>query len=234
MNGIRLLMAITRREFEEDYITFLKRNHISAIFSTPARGTAGQTILRMLGLDKSEKSIILAFAEKSHAKQLMNGMISRLGINVAGNGIAISIPVGSIGGASAMKYLMEGQDVIIGEVNEVEQKQEYHYELLAAIAESGTADMVMTAARKANAGGGTVIHAKGTGTDFTSKFFGVSIATEKDIVLIVVKKEDKANVMRSIMSEAGIRSEAHTALISLPVEDVVGLTSVMIDDNKAE
>ena len=200
---------------------------ISAIFSTPGRGTAGETILRMLGLDKSEKSIIFALAESARAKKILQQMISNLGINVAGNGIAISIPVGSIGGASCMKYLMEGQDIIIGEVNEVEQKQTFPYELLAAIVESGTADMVMTAARKVGAGGGTVVHAKGTGTEFTSKFFGVSIASEKDIVFIVVKRDDKAHIMKAIMTEAGIRSDAHTALISLPIEDVVGLTSVM-------
>ncbi len=230
MYGIRMLMVITQREFEGDYIKFLKKNNISAIFSTPARGTAGQTILKMLGLDKSEKVIILALTERSHAKHVMKGMISRLGINIAGNGIAISIPVGSIGGASCMKYLLEGQDVIIGEVNEVEQKQEFNYELLVAFIESGTSDIVMDAARKANAGGGTVIHAKGLGTEFTSKFFGVSIATEKDIVLIVVRREDKVNVMRAIMTDAGIRSDAHTALISLPVENVAGLVSVMADD----
>lgn len=227
MNGISLLIAITKREFEEDYITFLRRKRISAIFSTPGRGTAGETILRMLGLDKSEKSIIFALAESQRAKKILQQMISNLGINVAGNGIAISIPVGSIGGASCMKYLMEGQDIIIGEVNEVEQKQAFPYELLAAIVESGTADMVMSAARKVGAGGGTVVHAKGTGTEFTSKFFGVSIASEKDIVFIVVKRDDKSRIMKAIMTEAGIRSDAHTALISLPIEDVVGLTSVM-------
>lgn len=229
MNGISLLMVITQREFEEDYFAFLRKRHITAIFSTPARGTAGQTILRMLGLDKSEKTIILALTETSRVKRIMNSMISHLGINIAGNGIAISMPIGSIGGASCMKYLLEGQDVIIGEVNEVEEKQTFDYELLAAIVESGTADLVMTAARKAGAGGGTVVHAKGTGTEFTKKFFGVSIASEKDIVLTVVRREDKTNVMRSIMSEAGIRSDAHTALISLPVENVVGLISIMND-----
>lgn len=226
MNGISLLVAITKREFEEDYITLLKRNHISAIFSTPCRGTAGETLLRMLGLDKAEKTLLFAMAESRRVSVLLQKMISALGINLAGNGIAVSIPVGSIGGASCMKYLMEGQDIIIGEVTEVEQKV-FPYELIVAVVENGTADMVMTAARKANAGGGTVIHAKGTGTDFTSKFFGVSIATEKEIVLIVTSREDKPNIMRAIMAEAGIRSEAHTALFSLPVEDVVGLTSVM-------
>ena len=226
MNGISLLVAITKREFEEDYIDFLKRNHISAIFSTPCRGTAGETLLRMLGLDKAEKTLLFAMVESRRVSVLLQKMISALGINLAGNGIAVSIPVGSIGGASCMKYLMEGQDIIIGEVTEVEQKV-FPYELIVAVVENGTADMVMTAARKANAGGGTVIHAKGTGTDFTSKFFGVSIATEKEIVLIVTSREDKPNIMRAIMAEAGIRSEAHTALFSLPVEDVVGLTSVM-------
>ena len=226
MNGISLLVAITKREFEEDYIALLKRNHISAIFSTPCRGTAGETLLRMLGLDKAEKTLLFAMAESRRVSVLLQKMISALGINLAGNGIAVSIPVGSIGGASCMKYLMEGQDIIIGEVTEVEQKV-FPYELIVAVVENGTADMVMTAARKANAGGGTVIHAKGTGTDFTSKFFGVSIATEKEIVLIVTSREDKPNIMRAIMAEAGIRSEAHTALFSLPVEDVVGLTSVM-------
>ena len=227
MNGISLILAITKREFENNYITFLRQKHISAIFSTPGRGTAGETILRMLGLDKSEKSLIFALAESQRAKRILQRMISQLGINLAGNGIAISIPVGSIGGASCMKYLMEGQDFIIGEVDDVEEKQIFPYELLAAVVESGTADMVMSAARKVGAGGGTVVHAKGTGTEFTSKFFGVSIATEKDIVFIVVKRDDKTKIMRAIMTEAGIRSDAHTALISLPIEDVVGLTSVM-------
>ena len=227
MNGISLLIAITKREFENDYNTFLKRNHISAMFSTPCRGTAGETILRLLGLDKSEKILIFAMAESTRVKHIMEGMISQLGINIAGNGIAMSLPVGSIGGASCMKYLMEGQDILIGEVTDVEQKQIFPYELIVAVVEGGRADMIMNAARKANAGGGTVIHAKGTPTDFTSKFFGVSIASEKDVVLIAANRDDKANIMRAIMAEAGIRSEAHTALFSLPVEDIVGLTSVM-------
>ena len=86
------------------------------------------------------------------------------------------------------------------------------------------------AARTAGARGGTIIHAKGTGTEFTAKFFGVSIASEKDIALIVVSHKDKDAIMRAIMEKAGIRSEAHTALVSLPAENVVGLTSVMTQD----
>ena len=223
MNGVSLIIAITKREFEKDYMDFLKRKRISAIFSTPGRGTAGETILRMLGLDKSEKSLIFAMAESQRAKKILHSMISQLGINLAGNGIAISIPVGSIGGASCMKYLLEGQDFIIGEVDDVEEKQTFPYELLAAVVESGTADMVMSAARKVGAGGGTVVHAKGTGTEFTSKFFGVSIAAEKELVLILTRVEDRNPIMKAIMHAAGMKTEAQSLVFSLPVSELAGL-----------
>ena len=227
MQGISLLLTITKREFEQEFTSFLQQRGISAIFSVLCRGTAGQNILNLLGIEKTEKVLLFAMMESKKAARLMREMVSDMGINMPGNGIALRMPVGSIGGASCMKYLMEKQDIIIGEVTDMEEKQSFPYELIVAIAERGSMDMVMEAARSANAGGGTILHAKGTGTDFTSKFFGVSIAAEKEILLIVANRKDKAGIMRAIMEKAGIRSQAHTALFSLPVEDVVGLTSVM-------
>ena len=45
------------------------------------------------------------------------------------------------------------------------------YELLVVIANQGYTDVIMDAARKANATGGTVIHAKGTGMEKAGKVF---------------------------------------------------------------
>ena len=44
----------------------------------------------------------------------------------------------------------------------------------------------MEAARGAGATGGTTIHAKGTGMELAKKFFGVSIASERELVFIPV------------------------------------------------
>lgn len=230
MNGIRLLTIITQREYEQAYERFLQEHGMTAIFSTPCQGTATGSLLDLLGLAKTGKSLMITMAERELAGRAMRGMVSQMGINMPGNGIALTIPVSSIGGVSCMKYLMEKQSMIIGEVNCVDDKSStFSYELLVAITERGRVDMVMDAAKTAGARGGTIIHAKGTGTEFTAKFFGISIASEKDVALIVVNREDKCGIMRAIMEHAGMRSEAHTALISLPVEDVVGLTSVMHD-----
>ena len=60
----------------------------------------------------------------------------------------------------------------------------FDYELIVVILNEGHSDMVMDAARSAGAGGGTVLHAKGTGAIGTEKFFGVTLANEKDVIYI--------------------------------------------------
>jgi len=97
------------------------------------------------------------------------------------------------------------------------------YELIIAVANEGYADSIMDAARAAGAGGGTVVHAKGTGSKNPEKFFHVSLASEKEMVLIVSKKESKAKIMQEIIKKAGPDSEAAAFVFSMPVSDVVGL-----------
>lgn len=75
--------------------------------------------------------------------------------------------------------------------------------------------------------GGTVIHAKGTNPEGANRFFGMSIADEKEMILILTAAVEKNTIMRAVMDKAGIQSPAHTVMFSLPVESVAGLKSVM-------
>ena len=229
MNGISILLTITKREDSEALNAFLAQRNISAVFSLLCNGTAGQTTLDILGLEKTEKTLTLTMLERRKAKTVMAEMVSALGINLPGMGISIRIPISSIGGASSMKYLLENQNIIIGEVATMEEKITFPNELIIAIAERGTSELVMEAAHSAGARGGTVLHAKASGTDFSAKFFGVSISSEKEVILIVTTHKGKDSIMRAIMEQAGIHSPARTVLFSLPAEDVVGLNSIKED-----
>ena len=100
---------------------------------------------------------------------------------------------------------------------------EFRHELIIAILNEGQSDSVMNAARAAGATGGTVIHAKGTGSRETGKFLNVSLAEEKDLVYIVAKAGEKAAIMRSINEKAGPGSRAGAICFSLPISAVVGL-----------
>ena len=55
---------------------------------------------------------------------------------------------------------------------------------------------------------GTVIHAKGTGTENAQQFLGVTLVPEKEMLFIVVKSEQKNSIMRAIMEKAGLESKA--------------------------
>lgn len=97
------------------------------------------------------------------------------------------------------------------------------YELIVVIANHGHSEEVMDAARDKGAGGGTVIHAKGTGLERAEKFLGVSIADEKEMIFIVARTEDKNRIMKSIMENAGLNSKARSVVFSMPVTDTAGL-----------
>ena len=117
-------------------------------------------------------------------------------------------------------FLTENQGYEKGE--ETELKETTH-ELLIVIANNGYIETVMDAARTAGAAGGTVIHAKGTGMERAEQFLGVSLASEKEMIFIVAKKEQKNSIMKAIMTQAGMESKAKSIVFSLPVTSTAGL-----------
>ena len=76
------------------------------------------------------------------------------------------------------------------------------YELLVVISNYGYNNLVMEAAREAGAGGGTVVHARGTGRERAEKFLGVTLAEEKEMTFIVTRTEKKNEIMKAIMEKA--------------------------------
>ena len=115
---------------------------------------------------------------------------------------------------------MEGRAYEKGEESELKETK---YELLVVVANQGYTEMIMDAAREAKATGGTVIHAKGTGIEKAEKFLGVSLASEKEMIFMVVKKENKNPIMNAIMEKAGLTTKAKAIVFSLPVTDTAGM-----------
>ena len=94
--------------------------------------------------------------------------------------------------------------------------------LIVAVANEGRTDTVMNAARAAGPADVTVIHGKDTASEEAAHFFNISIASEKEMIFIVSKKEQKIQIMRSVLEKAGPGTEAGAVLFSLPVTSVEG------------
>ena len=231
MSELFMMVTITERDRTKKFTNFYKENGVEVSMITVGRGTAASEILDYFGLDGSEKSVMFQLVTDTKWKELKQGLRRKMQIDIPGTGIAFIVPLSSIGGKKALNYLTCGQDYVKGEETTLKDTK---YELLVAIANQGYTELVMDAARSVHASGGTVIHAKGTGSDKAEKFMGVSLVPEKEMVFIVVRKEHKNEIMRAIMDQAGVHSPAHTVMFTLPVESVGGLRSVMIAAGEIE
>lgn len=183
-----------------------------------ARGTAVKSMLDLLGIESNEWRVILSVANEENTKKLIAMEKEKLHIGVPGHGVVIALPIKSIGGGKTMA-LLSGEN---NPSTKYTPSINYAYELIIAIAEEGYTDMVMNAARAAGARGGTVLHGKGTGVKGVEKFYNISIASEREVILIIAPSEEKSDIMRSILKEAGPDTEADTHVFSLPVTEVAG------------
>ena len=223
MHDLCLLSVIVPRDQSDRLAVFWEQHQIGTFFSVLCQGTATRSLLNLLGLEKTEKILAYAMTTFGRAKRLTRALVSEIGLNMPGGGVAFTIPVASVAGASSLNYLTEKQEIILGEVTDMS----FAYELMIAIVNRGHVDDVMDVARQAGAMGGTVLHAKVTSPEGASRFFGMSIADEKEMLMILTAAVQKKAIMRAIMDQAGIQSPAHTVMFSLPVSSVAGLKSVM-------
>lgn len=100
---------------------------------------------------------------------------------------------------------------------------EQQFEVIIAFVNSGFSDLVMNAAREQGARGGTIVHARGTGTADMQKKYNIIITPDKEMIMILVSKEIKENVLSAIYKAAGLGTDGQGIAFTLPVEDVVGL-----------
>ena len=187
------------------------------------RGTATKNVLDLLGLSTHEYHIIITIADRDRTARLIEEARRNLYIDAPGQGIIAATPIKSVGGGKTLANLNAGRPA------EGAPEINYNYEIVLAIANEGYTDTVMEAAREAGARGGTVLHGKGTGSKDAAKFFGVSIASEKEVIMIVARSSEKAAIMKSIVNKAGTQTEAGAVVMSLPVSAVAGFG--MLDNN---
>ena len=220
MSELSMMVTITTRKHTRKFVQFYEEMSLPVSVITLGTGTASSEILDYFGLDGSEKSVIFHIITDTKWKEVKRQLRLKMNIDIPGIGIAFTVPLSSIGGMKALNYLTAQQDYVKGEESALKDTK---YELLVTIANQGHTELIMDAARKVHAAGGTVIHAKGTGTHLAQKFMGVTLVPEKEMIFIVVRKSQKNAIMKAIMDEAGIGTPAGAIVFSLPVTDTAGM-----------
>lgn len=220
MSKLNLMTTIVDRNQVRKYLHLYEEEGLQIMLVTLGDGTASGDVLDYLGLEATEKAVIFSVLTDENFYKTKKSLQKKLQIDAPGGGIAFIVPFSSIGGKKALQFFTVGQDF---QKEEESDLKDTTYELVIVIANQGYIEMVMDAARGAGAYGGTVIHAKGTGMEQAEKFMGVSLAAEKEMIFIVAKKEQKNDIMKAVMEQAGLDTKAKSIVFSLPVTDTAGL-----------
>ena len=108
------------------------------------------------------------------------------------------------------------------------------HEVIFAIVNSGYGEDVMDIAREQGVRGGTILNARGVVREEAAAFFGITLHQEKEILMMVVEKSIRDNVLNAIYKQMGMDKKARGIAFSLPVSDVAGLAPVPTATVEAE
>ncbi len=94
--------------------------------------------------------------------------------------------------------------------------------LIVSVVDSGFSTKVIDASKLAGADGATVLQGRGTGIHENTTFMGVGIQPGKDIVLIIVAKSHRKNIMKEIVRACNLATEGKGLTFCVPIDELAG------------
>lgn len=228
-----MMLLITQMKDEKKLEEVLEILHVPVYYQFRAQGTAPSEIMDIFGLRGSVRLITITFLPKCKVQDVFSQLSRRLPFHRKGGGVAVTIPITGLQNYVLRMLSREINEEKRREIEEkirkkmegdkTEMKEKSEYSLVWVSVASGYSDEVVDAARNAGARGGTVMKGKRSVTSHAGHHPGIAVQEEQDLVMIIIPNHKKEEIMSAISHSCGMKSEAHGVVLSLPVEDVLGL-----------
>ena len=100
-----------------------------------------------------------------------------------------------------------------------------HFKLIVAFVDGGITDSIMDAARNAGATGATIINnARGEGLKQSKTFFGLTLETQRDVLLFIVEEHLSRHILEEINKVGQLDEKPGSGIaVQIDVEDAVGV-----------
>ncbi len=235
---LKLLAAIVDRGKGQSVADLLIKEGVLFHTILLGRGTARKALLNYLGLGETEKDVVISTIQAESGLHVLRKLLKAMRLDAPGRGIAFTVPLSSVGGIKTLSYLSGLAHHTPGRETaskyEVNDMDNHEHSLVITIVNRGFSDQVAEAAARAGARGGTVLHGRSAAREEAEKFFGITIQPEKEVVLILLRRDQKHAVMQEICKSAGLSTPGHGFSFSLPVEDVMGMAPVIMEEMNEE
>ena len=196
---MHLLRVIMPRGKGSEFMNILKEDGAKAISCYYGYGSATSAIKKTLHTDKIKKEIVMAITDDEMTMKILDDLNEK--ISHTNTAIAYTSPID-----------YKGED----ELN-------FEYVAMYVIVDRQEGQKAITIAQENGAKGATLIHGRGAGKELKSILLNMNIEPEKDIVIMLVKKELMDPIRDAIYREMNLGEENKGIIYSLPVMEVRGL-----------
>lgn len=209
---LEMLVVIVEHNKASKVLHLADEKGVTASVAMLGRGTASRTIFDYLGLNDKKKAVLMLFGKTEEIMDLADYLVEKLEMDKPNHGIAYIESAFNVFGtednANGSENIKRGENM---------------YNAIYTIVEKGNADDVIEAAQKAGSRGGTVMHARGSGSEEARKVFNMLIEPEKEIVLIISEEAKTKDIVESIRKETQIEEEGKGIIFITRVEQTYGL-----------
>lgn len=188
-------LAVIPKQYTELFIETVRNTVCGRQILFSGRGTASSALLQRLGIGSTQKTVI-GFLSCEETVRAVRSILEK----------------------NTEKHKDCGGILCILSAEDLSMAKKSGHRLICIIVNSGYGETVMEAARKAGAPGGTIIDARGTGTEQDMNFFGIQITSEKEVILIASDAESAEKITDAVQKLSCFGNPGSGMICTLPVD----------------
>ncbi len=223
-NRTKLLVSIVNQKDDIRLKEILDDVSVALSFTFAGTGTARSAVLDYLGIGETEKAVVFSLFPESDEDGIIRAIRNEMSLYLVGRGISFTVPLTGVSEivANGLSSAATGKTL---DGRKIMKSADRKYDLIVASVEVNHADEAMEAARDAGAAGGTIIRARNLDNAKAEQFIGISLMEERELLLILTKKEGKLAIMEALTEKVGLKTEAGGIIFSLPVDRTAGISA---------
>jgi hypothetical protein len=102
------------------------------------------------------------------------------------------------------------------------------FSVLVAILAEDLEEKAIDVAKKAGAGGVTILDARGIGAKEKKTFFGLTFEGSQSVLVFVLEKKLSLTVMKQICVELDLKNQTRGVVFTMPLEHIAGIADIQI------
>lgn len=107
------------------------------------------------------------------------------------------------------------------------------FSVLVAILAEDLEERAIDIAKRAGAGGVTILDARGIGAREKKTFFGLTYEGSQSVLVFVLEKKLSLTVMKSLSKELELKKHSKGVVFTIPLEHIAGIDTTQIQQFEA-